>query len=421
MVIKKFVGRTEEVAISTAKSELGDNIVIMNVKKATRNGLFSFFRNPKIEVTVAREDENEKQTIKKASEENIKETFRQVAQLVKPDEVDIEEHDSVTGSIAGDANFEKKENIKDKIIEEKLDSLQNLLSKKLKETEEDHEINKPEQTKEGKGNEKTSEMLHFTQLLQNTMLDNEIEDQYVSQIIEEMEQGIKTDISLDMALANVYQRMILKFGKAIPIKPAVSGPKVVFFVGPTGVGKTTTIAKLASQFSIVEKKKVALLTADTFRIAAAEQLRTYAGILDIPFQIIYSVEDVEKALQDFSEMDYILVDTTGHSQLNEAQKELVDGVIKSVDQKAEKEIHLVLSATTKNRDLHTIADTYSEMMDYHIIFTKLDETKAIGNLLNIKLYTGASLSYITYGQNVPEDIEEFNPQKAVKLLLGGKN
>ena len=96
-------------------------------------------------------------------------------------------------------------------------------------------------------------------------------------------------------------------------------------------------------------------------------------------------------------------------------------LIHSVDDKVEKEVYLVLSATTKYRDLISIADSYKEMADYKLIFTKLDETTTLGNLLNLRLYTNADMSYVTYGQNVPDDIEEFNPQSTVKQLLGGKN
>lgn len=167
-------------------------------------------------------------------------------------------------------------------------------------------------------------------------------------------------------------------------------------------------------------KKVALLTTDTYRIAAAEQLRTYANILDVPFRVIYSREEVERALRDFKDCDFILVDTAGHSHQNKEQKEAMSEFIFSVDGKAEKEVFLVLSATTKYRDMVSIADSYSEISGYRLIFTKLDETTTLGNLLNLKLYTGAALSYVTYGQNVPDDIEVFNPQKTVKQLLGGR-
>ena len=114
-----------------------------------------------------------------------------------------------------------------------------------------------------------------------------------------------------------------------------------------------------------------------------------------------------------------MVDTAGHSHHNEVQKETMKEFIRSVDDKVEKEVYLVLSATTKYRDLLSIVDAYKMVTDYKIIFTKLDETTTLGNLLNVKLYTGADLSYVTYGQNVPDDIAIFNPQKAVKQILGG--
>ncbi len=185
------------------------------------------------------------------------------------------------------------------------------------------------------------------------------------------------------------------------------------------MGKTTTIAKIASEFCVGERKKIVLLTADTYRIAAAEQLRTYAGILEVPFRIIYSEDEMEQALCDFKDYDYIMVDTAGHSHQNKEQGEAMGRFIHSVDELAEKDVFLVLSAVTKYNDLVSIADAYTEMTEYKLIFTKLDETSNLGNLLNIKLHTGAPLSYVTYGQNVPDDIENFNPQKTVKLLLGG--
>ena len=224
----------------------------------------------------------------------------------------------------------------------------------------------------------------------------------------------------DYALANIYQKMILKFGKQEGITPSESGPKAVFFIGPTGVGKTTTIAKIASRFIVDEKKKVALITSDTYRIAAAEQLRTYAGILEVPFRIVYTPEEIRDTLRDFVDYDYIFVDTSGHSYQNEEQKETMKTIVHSVDGEAEKEVFLVLSATTKYKDLLRIVDAYTEVTEYKLIFTKLDETNAYGNLLNIKLYTGAALSYVTYGQNVPDDLEDFNPQRTVKQLLGGR-
>ena len=416
MIIKKFQGKTEADATEQAKKELGPNVVIMNVKNVKRKGIFAIFRRQMVEVTAAVEEENERVAYV-AKEEPVKPEENVPVPVNKAQPIFSEEtiRQFELSAAAKVKETEKTENAETKAIEERLDTLQNLLEQKLQPKE-------PEITPvENVGDEKSAEIIKFEKLLYNKMIENEVNETYANQIIEEMEKNIKPNMPFDQALANIYQKMILKFGKPEIITPAQNGPKVVFFIGPTGVGKTTTIAKIASKFSVEGKKKVALLTADTYRIAAAEQLRTYADILEVPFRVIYSVEDVESSLKDFKDYDYIFVDTAGHSHKNETQKANMNEFIHSVDGKVEKEAYLVLSATTKYRDLLSIASSYSEMTDYKLIFTKLDETLTLGNLLNLKLYTGAPLSYVTCGQNVPDDIEQFNPQKTVKMLLGGKS
>lgn len=405
MIIKKFTAKTESEALDNAKKELGEGVVVMNVKEVKGKGLFGFMKPRMFEVTVALEEESEKYTAAVSAINNV------IASSQTK-----ESQPAQTGTPIRAEEPVKKES---SAIEEKLDSLQSLLEQQLQKPEEEKE-EKEEKT----GREETkqeTEIDKFMKLLHNTMLDNEVDEKYANEIIDEIEQINKPNMPFDYALANIYQKMILKFGMPSCITPAESGTKVVFFIGPTGVGKTTTIAKIASIFRVDQKKKVALLTADTYRIAAAEQLRTYANILEVPFRIIYTVEEIEKALEDFKDYDYILVDTAGHSHQNQAQKESMSTFIHSVDEKVEKEVYLVLSATTKYRDLISIADSYKEMTDFKLIFTKLDETTTLGNLLNLKLYTDAGLSYVTYGQNVPDDIEEFNPQGTVKKLLGGKS
>lgn len=249
-----------------------------------------------------------------------------------------------------------------------------------------------------------------------------MDEKYVNQIMDEVEKVMKKGASVDYILSSIYQKMILKFGQPQPIKLSEHKPKVVFFVGPTGVGKTTTIAKIASRFKVEKGKKVALYTADTYRIAAAEQLRTYANILDTPLNIVYSSKELNEELEkaQAEEFELILVDTAGFSHKNEEQQGETKELIDQVPEEFDKDVYLVLSATTKYRDLMEIADVYKENFDFKMIFTKLDETSCYGNILNMKLYTGTDLSYTTYGQNVPEDIEIFNTQNIVKLLLGGK-
>lgn len=383
MIIKKFQGKTENDAIEAAKKELGAGIVVMNVKEVKRKGLFAFLKSKLIEVTVA-----------------------------------LEEEPDASKSVSNVQPVESGKN--DKVLEQKLDSLQSLIEKQLQrdEAKEEPKTEKAPASHD-KPEEEENSNVRFLKLLYNTLLENEVAETYANQIIDELDAVLKPNMPIDFMLSNVYQKMILKFEQPEGITPAKKGPKVVFFIGPTGVGKTTTIAKIASRYSVEQKKKVALFTMDTYRIAAAEQLRTYANILNVPFSIIYTTEEMQKEIERYKDYDYIFMDTAGHSHHNETQRNAMNEFINAVDPELEKEVYLVVSATTKCKDLLNIADAYATMVQFKLIFTKLDETTCLGNLLNLKLHTGARLSYVTCGQNVPDDMEDFNPQKTVKLLLGG--
>ena len=403
MIIKKFVGKTEDDAINAAKKELGEGVVIMNVKQVKAKGLFASFRKKLVEVTVALEDEQEKLASQKKEQIN--------AALIA----------------AASGAPEKTLSDEARSIEQKLENLQNLLESQIRAAEKNEPAEDAEKTSEkehvaelSEADFEDSELTKYTKLIYNTMIDNEVDEKYANQLISEMEKVYKQNLPIDNVLAGIYQRMILKFGKPTPITEAKNGPKVVLFMGPTGVGKTTTIAKLASRYIVEEKKKVALFTADTYRIAAAEQLSTYASILQAPFRIIYTKDELVESIEYYKEFDYIFVDTAGHSHQNAEQIQSMKELISAVEEVAEKQTYLVLSATTKYSDLRKIADKYTAITSFHLIFTKVDETFCVGSMYNLKMHTGASIAYVTSGQNVPDDIETFNPQDTVKQLLGGK-
>ncbi|MBR5967017.1 MAG: flagellar biosynthesis protein FlhF, partial [Lachnospiraceae bacterium] len=186
----------------------------------------------------------------------------------------------------------------------------------------------------------------------------------------------------------------------------------------TGVGKTTTIAKLASKLKLDKKLNVALITADTYRIAAVKQLEVYANILNIPLKVINNEAEMEEAKEDLSAFDIVLIDTAGRSHKDRRQCDDIERLISTIPEE-DREVFLVLSVTTKYRDLEAITEAYSEISDYRLIFTKLDETMYLGNIFNIKLLTGAPLSYATFGQGVPNDISRIDAQTIAKQLLGG--
>lgn len=423
MIIKKYVGKSEKDTLELAQKELGIGVVVMNVKNVKRKGLMRLFKPQLVEMTVALEEEQDKsQAIKQELTRDVtpQEARRSLQEAIK------EEAERKEEAARREEAFRRKELEKrsEKPTEEqdltaKLDNLQNLIETQIKADSKKGEQKEVEKTRPEK-EEKDSELVRFLRLLYNTMIENEVNEKYANEIIDDLDKYAKPDMPIETLLANVYQKTILKFGEPTGITPAQNGPKLVFFVGPTGVGKTTTIAKIASKFRVEEHKKVALLTADTYRIAAAEQLHTYADILEVPFQVIYTEDEIHSAIEEYKSYDYILVDTAGHSHHNEAQKEKMNGFIHCIDESIEKEVYLVVSATTKYSDLVSIADSYQTMTKFKIIFTKLDETTTLGSILNLKLHTGAELSYITCGQNVPDDIEPFNPQRTVKLLLGGR-
>lgn len=427
MIIKKFQAKTEEAALELARKELGSGIVVMNVKKVKKKGLFSIFKSQQVEVTVALEEEekqNFREAVAKVSEiarqseaaGNSRSAKTEPEQPAKQGKAEPgpkpEKQRQQEKQRRSEKNMQTIDGRQESAIEEKLSTLQNLLEKQISDVQEKEKDSTEEEKKEDSN-------VAFFQLLYKMLLDNEIEETYAGQLVDELDGSVKPDMPIDYLLSVVYQKMVLKFGQIKTIQPAEKGPKLVYFIGPTGVGKTTTIAKIASRFSVVEKKKIVLLTADTYRIAAAEQLRTYANILEVPFRIIYTPQEIRTAIEDYAAYDYIFVDTSGHSQKNTDQRDDTLALLRAADGQAEKEVYLVVSATTKYRDLLNIADTYQKLTDFRLVFTKLDETQCQGNLFNLRLHTDAPMSYVTCGQNVPDDIGEFDAQKTVKLLLGG--
>lgn len=189
------------------------------------------------------------------------------------------------------------------------------------------------------------------------------------------------------------------------------------FVGPTGVGKTTTIAKLAAEQVLKHRRKVAFVTADTYRIAAVDQLRTYANILNVPLEVVFSADDLRKALAKLADCDRIYMDTAGRNYRNASFVEELKALLEPAPACA---THLVLSLTTKYEDLRAVVANFLPLSIVSIIFTKADETSSYGALLNVASEFGLPTRYICCGQNVPDDIWPATPARIADLLVGGK-
>ncbi|MBP2650231.1 MAG: flhF [Firmicutes bacterium] len=193
-----------------------------------------------------------------------------------------------------------------------------------------------------------------------------------------------------------------------------TGCKTVAFIGPTGVGKTTTIAKIAANFAMNQGHKVVLITADTYRISAVEQLKTYADIIDIPVEVVYTPDDLKSALFRHRDKKLVLVDTAGRSPRNQYQLEELQALL-AVD--PEIETHLVLGISTKYAEALEIVTKFAVCEPQRILFTKFDEACNLGTLFNLLYKFPTTLSYITTGQNVPDDIELANPVKLANMIL----
>lgn len=416
MIIKKFLADTEKEAIEMAKEELGKEAVVMNIKKVRPKGIAKIFIRAKVEVTAA-------------LEENVVYTER-----AKADNAGQKETEPAVPGMAAVPQMPRVDD-NEKSIQEKLKKLEKLLEQQMMAkpdnsgavdknddpgtgTEEDAgDANKASTPSVEEEDEKT---VTCKELIRKQLIQNEVEEEIADQIMEEVNRALPLNASLDQILASVYQKLILMMGQPYLVeKPGKDArTKFIFFLGSTGVGKTTTIAKIASKLKIEKKANIALVTADTYRIAAVDQLKTYANILAVPLRIIYSPGELGTAVEDLQEYDYCLVDTAGRSHKNKEQIDDIRALIEQVPI-ADRQIYLVLNAGTKYSDLLEISGVYASMTDYSVIFTKLDETSSAGAMLNIHVRTKCPLSYVTMGQNVPDDISEVNPQKVAKQLLGG--
>lgn len=374
MIIKRYIGNTTQEAMAQVKMDLGSDAIILNTRRIRRKGIAGWFSRPLMEVTAAIDHEV---VIPKDMGDQ------------KPQQAKENQYNNYTNKEAFD-NLEKK-----------VDAMEQMMQKLVNQISQNSTKTSQESWDQG-------------QKYYEGLIDNEVRKEYAVDIINRAKQLHRKN---GMEFHKCFERVIMDClgNKAKPIEVLPGQRKVVLFVGPTGVGKTTTLAKLAARFTIEQNKKVGLITADTYRIAAVDQLKIYADILEIPMSIIYSPSEITKALEEHSDKDIILIDTAGRSMKDQDHEKEIREMIAfgNID-----EICLVISSNTSPQGCVNIINTYKFLPHYSLLFTKLDEVTTYGTILNCCLLSKKPLSYITTGQNVPTDIEIANIDKIKDLLIG---
>jgi len=387
MKIKRYMGKDMQEVMLKVKFDLGSNAIILNTRKIKQKGFLKFFNRPLVEVLAA---VDETATIP-----------RQDVSSPKKELLSRVEETETVSEIS--QQYDKKDNMFD--LEMKINQIGELLQKIYSDI-------KP-QNKTGQ----RSESSNILDIFENNLIANNVDRSVPAEIIGRVRNSVSNDANINEVATKIYNEISELLGEArtIEMQTEKDSAKVVIFVGPTGVGKTTTLAKLAAIFSINYKKDLGIITSDTYRIAAVEQLKTYTEILGIPIKVIYSPEEIQEAISSFQDKDLILIDTAGRSHKDEKQFEELKQIIELGNPD---EVFLLISSTTDYNVCKEIVQSYSFIKDYKIIITKMDEGTSPGMILNIKNLTKNSLSYITVGQSVPDDIEVIDISSIAKNVMG---
>jgi flagellar biosynthesis protein FlhF len=378
MLVKRYHAKDMQQAMDTVIRELGSDAVILNSRKIRKKGLKNLFRKPILEVMVAY-DPADVPAAKKHSVSNSAGSADK-ATKAKP-------------AAPGNEQLERLDSRIDSI-----DSMLNDFIEKFSFVKREITYNYPEELQE----------------LLIKMIDNQVREELAHSLAKQTEQILRKQS--DSSAAEILEHLVLEqLGRPEPVLHKKFTQKVILVLGPTGVGKTTTIVKLAADFSVKQKKKIGIINTDTYRIGAQEQLQTYADILGVPLQVIYEVDELEAVLESMSDRDIIFVDTAGKRPGDEQHR---DDVLRMVQILKPEDTLLCLSASMGFASIKEIVDTYGFVDNYRLLITKLDETKYRGSILNLSWYSQKPLAYVTTGQTVPDDIEIVNVESIANQILG---
>ena len=407
MIIKKFKASTIKEALEKVREELGTDAIIINTRSDKQGGIFDFVGQRMVEVTAALDDKPVSNNgARVRSQRRNAAPIGPAEAKVHPPQRSVAYEPAIRRDYTGKPGNVDVKYIENRVhVEQLLDDINDL--KRSMKVLADTAL-----TGEMAG--LPPNLASLLSAMQSSGVDDKITKRLIRQLLNDLTGSELTDPS---AVRKKATDLLLSSMKEVsPIAFAGPKPRIVTFVGPTGSGKTTTIAKLASEFILNMNKTITVLTIDTKRVDAVGQLKTYCQILNIPLFIAYTPDDLSAFMQSIEKSDMTLVDTPGSGPMDKSQMiEMMEFLQKMVPQ----EVHLVMSVTTSYHEMNRILDNFNVLKPNRILFTKLDETDSYGPMLSCAIMAKTPMSYVTFGQNVPGNFSVADPKNLIEGKLTG--
>ncbi|MEG0440228.1 MAG: flagellar biosynthesis protein FlhF [Solibacillus sp.] len=390
MKMKKYNAPSIAEAMKLIRADLGEDAVILNSKVVVTKKFLGLVKHKSFEV-VAGVDQIEKKPIL-PSLQNIQPFSSSY----------LQEQESVLST----SNIPNVESIK--APQEEKSTLPEELKKEIA----DLKLIMQSMQRMSTKSQYPDELLPFVDFLK----EQELGEELITAISDELFVHSKnSDSNLqNLEMQKMTQQILKQQMEDLPIGGLSYEKKYINVLGPTGVGKTTTIAKMAARAVLEKKKKIGFITTDTYRIAAIEQLKTYAGLLQAPVEIVYNANDYDEAIKKLDHLDLIFIDTAGR---NYKEVKYVADLKVLINFDEDVESFLVLALTSKQKDLESVIEQFDNFSIEKFIFTKLDETNSIGTMFNLMIKYNKGLAYYTNGQEVPEDMEQANLDTLLELFF----
>jgi len=411
MRIKRFSGDNVTEVMNKIRRDLGPDAVILQTRKYKEGGFLGFFAKNKVEITAAVEDKPlnrnfdlTEQPYTLVNKDSIKKAYEAYRDKEK------ENTDKYTENL--DKHIEKEKKTTPSSID------QDVLAKTQLELQEMHNLLKEIKKHIAREEEKDTipePLVKWATFLTQRGISKELIERLLSGILNDLDRELWDNS--DIVFARLKNEVIKLCARTEIIRPSRSKNTVVALVGPTGVGKTTTIGKLAAGFSIIEKRKVALVTADTYRVAAVEQLRTFGQIIGVPVEVVMTPDGLKEAIIRHRDKELVFIDTAGRSPHHEMHMSELEAFMEAAKPHL---TMLVQSATTNIADQKAIFERFKNLST-HLILTKLDESYRLGTILDLMVQSDIPVAYLTNGQNVPDDIDAATPEKLARYILGEDN